>query len=73
VTFENEGLVGKRVVIEFNTSRWPVHKATYIYMGCDDKGYWVLRKDGVQRYFERADVVGISLALDQGDIPETPH
>lgn len=64
-----ESLVGKLVVVEFNTSRWPIHKATYVYEGHDEKGYWVRRKDGVQRYFERADIIGISLALNQ-EIPE---
>lgn len=69
----SQDLVGKRVLVEFDTSRWPVHKATYIYEGHDAKGYWVRRKDGVQRYFLREDIASITLALDQSDIPETPH
>lgn len=65
-------LKGKKVVLEFNTARWPIHKATYTYEGHDENGYWVRRKDGVQRYFEREDVVSITLAENQ-DIPEAPH
>lgn len=65
-------LVGKLVELEFNTARWPIHKATYTYEGHDEKGYWVRRKDGVQRYFEREDVVGISL-VDGPDTDEPDY
>lgn len=69
----SESLVGKRVLVEFDTNRWPIHKATYIFEGQDQDGYWLRRKDGTQRYFLRADIASISLAMDQSDIPEAPH
>lgn len=64
-------LVGKKVLVEFNTHRWPIHKATYTYEGSDANGYFLRRKDGVQRYFDRQDIVGFSLA--ETDVDETPH
>jgi len=67
-------LVGKKVLVEFDSSRWPVHKATYTYEGRDETGYWLRRKDGVQRFFERADIVSIT-QVEEGeeDVPEQPY
>jgi hypothetical protein len=63
---------GVKVLVEFNTAHWPIHKATYIYEGRDETGWWVRRKDGVQRYFAREDVVAITPVADE-EIPEAPH
>lgn len=52
-------LVGKKVLIKFNPASWPIAQATYTYEGHDAGGYWVRRSDGVQRYFQREDVVEI--------------
>lgn len=62
-------LEGKKVLVTFDGNRWPVDKATYVYEGADETGYWLRRKDGVQRHMLREDVVGIELAGDQ-DIAE---
>lgn len=58
---------GTKVEVEFNTDRWPIHKATYTYEGHDERGWWVRRKDGVQRYFEREDVVSVTPVDDSDD------
>lgn len=52
-------LVGKKVKVSFDTGRWPIASATYVYEGQDETGYWLRRKDGVQRHMEFADVIGI--------------
>jgi hypothetical protein len=59
-------LVGKKVLVEFDSSRWPVHKATYTYEGYDETGHWMRRKDGVQRHFEFGDVVAIT-PVEEGE------
>lgn len=41
-------LVGKKVRVGF--VNWPVAVGYYTYEGHDDKGHWLRRKDGVQRY-----------------------
>jgi hypothetical protein len=64
-------LVGKKVLVEFDTTRWPIAKATYTYEGRDTEGYWVRRKDGVQRYFRREDVLSITPVEE--DVDEQPH
>lgn len=64
-------LVGKKVRVEFNPATWPIHAATYTYEGEDASGYWVRRKDGVQRYFERGDVVAITPVEE--DVDEQPY
>jgi hypothetical protein len=67
-------LVGKKVLVEFNTATWPIHKATYTYEGRDETGYWLRRQDGVQRFFERGDIVSIT-PVEEGeeDVPEQPY
>lgn len=52
-------LIGKKVKVTFNPATWPIHSATYTYEGHDEGGYWLRRKDGVQRYFERVDIQSI--------------
>lgn len=64
-------LVGKKVLVEFDTSRWPIARATYTYEGADAEAYWLRRADGVQRRMLRSDVVGISLA--ETDVDEAPY
>jgi hypothetical protein len=59
---------GTKVLVEFNTAHWPIHKATYTYEGHDDEGWWFRRKDGVQRRFSREDVVSVT-AVEE-DVPE---
>ncbi len=67
-------LVGKKVLVEFNTATWPIHKATYTYEGRDETGYWLRRKDGVQRFFERGDIVSITpVEEDAEDVDEQPY
>lgn len=58
-------MIGKLVRVEFNTARWPVHFGTYTYEGHDEKGYWLRRKDGVQRFFEREDIVEITVVDEE--------
>lgn len=53
-------MIGKKVLVEFNTETWPIAKATYTYEGHDEGGYYLRRKDGVQRYIKRENVVGIT-------------
>lgn len=65
----SEGLAGLKVVVTFDTTRWPIHKATYVYEGFDETGHFLRRKDGVQRHMLFEDVQGIELAGDQ-EIPE---
>lgn len=67
-------LVGKKVLVEFNANTWPIRQATYIYEGRDERGYWLRRKDGVQRFFHRADIVRIT-PVEEGteDVEEQPH
>lgn len=57
-------LEGKKVLVTFGPS-WPVDKATYVYEGADETGYFLRRKDGVQRHMLREDVAEIVLAGDQ--------
>jgi hypothetical protein len=59
-------LVGKKVKVTF--TNWPVSSATYVYEGHDEKGYWLRRKDGVQRHFSYEYVVSVEPAED--DIEE---
>ena len=66
-------LVGKKVLVEFNTATWPIAKATYTYEGRDEAGYWVRRKDGVQRYFQREDIISITPVVEEDDVPEADH
>lgn len=62
---------GTKVLVEFDTNRWPIAKATYVYEGHDGAGYWVRRQDGVQRYFLREDVVAITPVVE--DVAESPY
>lgn len=64
---------GTKVLVEFDTSRWPVHKATYVYEGHDESGWWVRRPDGVQRYFLREDIVGMTPVEPEVVMEETEH
>lgn len=69
-----DSLVGKKVLVEFDTNRWPIHKATYIYEGHDTQAYWLRRADGVQRRMLREDVVSVTLVEPGGeDVAEAPH
>lgn len=67
MTSPYSGLIGLKVKLTFNTETWPIHHATYTYDGADETGYWVIRKDGVQRHFEYGDVVQIELAEEEVD------
>lgn len=60
---------GTKIKILFNTQTWPVASGVYTYEGHDEVGYWVRRKDGVQRHFEYGDVVEV-IPLATGAIPE---
>lgn len=64
-------LVGRLVLIEFDTARWPIARATYTYEGSDAEAYWVRRADGVQRRFLREDVV--SITPTETDVVEEDH
>lgn len=59
---------GTKVLVKFDPLRWPIHQATYTYEGHDENGWWVRRKDGVQRYFLREDVVEVLPVVE--DVPE---
>lgn len=61
------------MLVEFDTSRWPVHKATYVYEGHDAEGWWVRRPDGVQRYFLREDIVSMTPVEPDVTVEETDH
>lgn len=63
-------MIGKKVKVTF-ANNWPIRSATYTYEGFDDKGHWVRRKDGVQRYLNRHDVVDIQPVEE--DIDEQPY
>lgn len=64
-------LVGKKVLIEFDTNHWPIARATYTYEGSDADGYWVRRADGRQRHFPRSLVVSITPVTES--VEEPPH
>lgn len=64
-------LVGKKVLVTFNTKSWPIASATYTYEGHDEKGHWVRRADGTQRHLLYPDVV--SVTVTEADVEETPH
>lgn len=61
---------GIKVLVEFNTTTWPIASATYTYEGHDETGWWVRRADGVQRHFEYGDVVAINPVPEEEEVPE---
>lgn len=64
-------LVGKKVKVSFDTSKWPIASATYTYEGHNEQGHFVRRADGVQRIFADDVVVGVEVVEE--DISEQPY
>lgn len=61
---------GDKVQVIFKREHWPIRSAVYVYEGCDDKGIWVRRKDGVQRYILNVDIQLTRPAPADGSISE---
>lgn len=60
-------LVGKKVKVTF--VNWPAASGYYTYEGHDDRGHWLRRKDGVQRYMLNEYVSRVE-PFEWGDPPE---
>jgi spore maturation protein CgeB len=63
---------GTKVLVVFSPS-WPLDRATYTYEGRTETGWWVRRKDGVQRHFRFEDVESVTPVSDSEDVSESPH
>ncbi len=63
---------GTKVLVVFGPS-WPIDRATYTYEGRDETGWWVRRKDGVQRHFLFEDVESVTPVSESEEVLENPY